>query len=106
MEPCLGSCLAVSSLLCQSGPGVASLSERGPLVGSRPGLCGERGRVASGAAGEESCFPRLSVTDSGGFAPGFWLARAQDQAAVYSPLVLAQASLYCRITFERCEKAH
>lgn len=47
-----------------------------------------------------------SVTDNGGFALGFWFAPAQDQPAVYSTLVLAHASLYCRITFGWSEKEY
>lgn len=47
-----------------------------------------------------------SITDNGGFALGFWFALAQDQPAVYSPLVLAHASLYCRITFGWLEKEY
>lgn len=49
---------------------------------------------------------RISLTEDGGFALGFWFAPAQDQPAVYNPLVLAQASLYCRITFGGLEKEY
>lgn len=47
---------------------------------------------------------RTSVTDNGGFALGFWFAPAQDQPPC--ALVLAHASLYCRITFGWSEKKY